>query len=62
VAPGWRRRGLAAALVSDVTGAILAAGRIPWTSCGMHNLASLRIAHSVGYRPAWTAMASRGLC
>jgi hypothetical protein len=50
------------ALVHDVTRAVLAAGKIPYTSYGMHNLASQRIACSVGYYPAWASIASRGSC
>jgi hypothetical protein len=53
------RGGLAvAALVHDITRAVLDAGRIPYTSYGLHNLASQRIACSAGYYPAWTSIVS----
>lgn len=55
----FRGRGLAKALVGDVTHRILELGKIPYYSTGMANVASQRIAIATGYYPAWTALMSR---
>lgn len=57
--PAYRNLGLGKSLVYEVTRAILDAGKVPYYACGMHNLASQRIAASVGYFPAWTTMCAK---
>lgn len=47
--PDWRRRGLARAVVSFVTAAILAVGRRASIGTREHNAAMIRTAESVGY-------------
>lgn len=55
----YRNLGLGKSLVYELTRAILDAGKVPYYACGMHNLASQRIAASVGYFPAWTTMCAK---
>lgn len=59
VAAAHRGRGLGAALVATVTRWILNQNKIPYYGCGMHNIASLRLATSVGYTAAWTSLWAR---
>jgi GNAT superfamily N-acetyltransferase len=59
VLPAYRGRGIAKWLVHEVTRAILDHEKVPYYSCGLHNLASQRIAFAVGYWPAWTSIESR---
>lgn len=51
--PGYRRRGLAAYLVSALAEAIWQEGRIPFYTTWGANLASTRVALGSGFRPAW---------
>lgn len=53
VLPDWRERGLAAALVSQLSSAVLQRGKIPYYGTSSSNLASQRTAYRVGYFPAW---------
>ena len=57
--PEYRQRGIGKALVSVLTEYILDHGLVPYYSTNVSNIASQRIANSVGYRPAWTEMYSR---
>lgn len=59
VVGAYRGRGLAKALVGDVTAWILEHGKVPYYSTGMANLASQRVAIATGYYPAWTCTVSR---
>lgn len=59
VLPHYRGRGVAKALVSDLTAWILDVGKVPYYCTGMSNLASQRIAIATGYYPAWTVLSSR---
>ncbi len=59
VLPAYRGRGVARWLVHEVTRAILDHEKVPYYSCGLHNLASQRIAFAAGYWPAWTSVESR---
>lgn len=52
VKPGYRHRGGARALVSQVAAALLAEGRLPHYGCDVNNTASWRTAESVGFRLA----------
>ena len=56
VAAGYRGRGVGAALVGIVSRWILDQGKVPYYGCGMHNVASMRLAHSVGYVPGWVSL------
>ena len=53
VLPDWRGKGLAAALISQLSLAVLQAGKIPYYGTSSSNLASQRTACRVGYFPAW---------
>lgn len=53
VLPDWRGKGLAAALISQLSLAVLQAGKIPYYGTSSGNLASQRTACRVGYFPAW---------
>ena len=53
VLPDWRGKGLAAALISQLSLAVLQAGKIPYYGTSSSNLASQRTACRVGYYPAW---------
>ena len=53
VLPDWRERGLAAALVSQLSSAVLQRVKIPYYGTSSSNLASQRTAYRVGYFPAW---------
>ena len=55
----WHGRGIGRHLVSRLTQAILAAGKIPYYSTWAANIASQRLAHSVGYRPTWVELYAR---
>ena len=55
VHPGHRRRGLGAALTSQVADNILRRGRVPYYGAAADNTASLRTARSAGFELCWTA-------
>jgi GNAT superfamily N-acetyltransferase len=54
VVPDCRERGVGRALVSRITEAIFDAGKLPYYGAAPSNLASRRLALSLGYLPAWT--------
>jgi GNAT superfamily N-acetyltransferase len=54
VVPTARGRGIGRALVSHLTAATFAAGRIPFYTTTVANLPSRQLARSLGYWPAWT--------
>jgi GNAT superfamily N-acetyltransferase len=57
--PEFRQRSIGKAIVSAVTGYVLKHGIVPYYSTTVSNIASRRIALSLGYRPAWVEMYSR---
>lgn len=57
--PDYRNRGIGKALVDTVTKVIFKAGRIPYYSTPIANLASRNIASALGYKPAWVELYSR---
>jgi GNAT superfamily N-acetyltransferase len=58
VLPTARGSGIGSALVSRLTEAIFEHGKVPYYSTSPSNIASQRIAASVGFRPAWTELRS----
>lgn len=59
VIPEYRLRGIGKTLVSQLTAAILAEGKIPYYSTFVANIASQRLAISLGYQPTWIEIYSR---
>jgi GNAT superfamily N-acetyltransferase len=57
--PAYRQRGIGKATVSSVTEYILKQGVIPYYSTFVSNIASRRIAVSLGFRPAWVELYAR---
>jgi len=57
--PEYRNRNIGKALVSRLTEALFDIGKLPYYSAGTNNIASRRIATSLGYRPAWVEIYSR---
>lgn len=53
VLPAYRGKGLAASLVSTLTCETLRRGKVPYYCASVSNIASQRVAHRVGYAPAW---------
>lgn len=53
VLPAYRHHGLAAYLVNWLTLEVLKRGMVPYYGTASSNLASQRVAHRVGYQPAW---------
>lgn len=56
VLPGYRRRGVAAALTSRLAAEILDRGKVPFYCCAWSNIASARNAVKSGFLPAWAEM------
>ena len=56
VLPGYRRKGIASALTSNLAREILGRGKIPFYCCAWANIGSARNAIRSGFRPAWTEM------
>lgn len=61
VLPDYRKRGIAAALTSQLAIEILKHNKIPFYCCAWCNLPSARNAVKAGFRPAWTEMNAAGL-
>jgi GNAT superfamily N-acetyltransferase len=59
VVDAWQGRGIGRHLLSRLTQAILAAGKIPYYSTWAANIASQRLAASVGYRITWVELYAR---
>jgi hypothetical protein len=59
VVDGQRRCGIGRAIVSRVTGEVLACGRLPYYSTVVSNLGSSRLALALGYRLGWVELYAR---
>ena len=59
VLPGYRRRGIAAAVTSRLALEVLQLGKVPFYCCAWSNVASARNAFKSGFRPAWVQMTAR---
>ncbi len=56
VLPAYRRKGIAAALTSNLAVEILERGKVPFYCCAWSNLKSAGNAIKSGFRPAWVEM------
>lgn len=56
VLPGYRRRGIAAALTSRLAAEVFARGKVPFYCAAWSNLPSVRNALKSGFRPAWVEL------
>ena len=56
VLPEYRDRGIAAALTNRLAIEILERGKIPYYGAATSNIASQRVAHRAGFRPAWACV------
>jgi len=61
VLPEYRRKGIAAALTSQLAVEIIKREKVPFYCCAWCNLASARNAVKSGFRPAWTEIDVRKL-
>lgn len=59
VLPGYRRRGVGAALTSRLAGEIFALGKIPFYCAAWCNIKSVNNAIKCGFRPAWVELTAR---
>ena len=59
VLPAHRQQGLAAALTSAVTRAVLDAGAVPYYACSNTNILSMRTALAAGFRPMWVELLTK---
>ena len=59
VLPGYRRKGIAAALTSRLALEILARGKVPFYCAAWCNLKSVGNAIKCGFRPAWVTVTAR---
>ncbi|MEG0614631.1 MAG: GNAT family N-acetyltransferase [Oscillospiraceae bacterium] len=58
VNPSFRRKGLARILVSAITNEILMRGAVPYYGTWWSNIASMNVALTCGYYPAWSEMSA----
>ena len=56
VLPKYRKRGIAAALTNRLAMEVLERGKIPYYGAATSNIASQRVAHRAGFRPAWACI------
>lgn len=61
VLPGYRRRGVAGALTSQLAIETLKNGKVPFYCAAWSNLKSVRNAVKVGFRPAWVEMTAKSI-
>ena len=59
VLPAYRRRGVAAALVSRLAAETLARGKVPFYCAAWSNLASKKTALACGFRPTWVQLTAK---
>jgi GNAT superfamily N-acetyltransferase len=57
--PAYRHRGIAGAMVSALTKTLFQRDILPYYSTAVSNIASIKTALSLGYRPAWAELYSR---
>ena len=60
VHPGYRGKGLGAALTSQAARDVLDAGRVPYYGSSVNNIASRRTAQSAGFYPCWVSVFTTG--
>lgn len=59
VLPGYRRRGVAAALTSRLAAETLARGKVPFYCAAWSNIKSVRNAAKCGFVPAWAELTAK---
>ncbi len=59
VLPGYRRRGVAAALTSRLAAETLARGKVPFYCAAWSNIKSVRNAVKCGFVPAWAELTAK---
>src|SRR5262249_367472 len=59
VLPAYQGRAIGKTLVSQLTAAILAAGKVPYYTTSVSNLRSSNLALGLGYWPAWIEVYAR---
>ena len=58
VLPGYRKKGIAVALTTEMTNALLRQGRIPFATAAWSNVASKTVLFRCGYYSAWSGIES----
>ena len=61
VLPEYRRKGIAAALTSQLAMEIIQLGKVPFYCAAWSNIKSVRNAIKSGFRPAWIELTARNL-
>ena len=59
VLPGYRKKGIAAALTSKLACEVLKRGKVPFYGCAWANVKSHRNAIKCGFRPAWATLTAK---
>lgn len=59
VLPGYRKKGIASALTSQLAAEILSRGLVPFYCCAWSNIKSARNAVRSGFRPAWVQLTAK---
>lgn len=59
VLPEYRKKGIAAALTSQLAWEIMKRGKVPFYCAAWSNIRSVRNAISSGFRPAWVELTAR---
>lgn len=59
VLPGYRKKGIASALTSQLAVEILSRGLVPFYCCAWSNIKSARNAVRSGFRPAWVQLTAK---
>ena len=61
VLPAYRRKNVAAALISGLAELILQFDKVPFYCCAWSNIASARSAIKSGFRPAWVELTAKSI-
>ncbi|MBQ8404711.1 MAG: GNAT family N-acetyltransferase [Clostridia bacterium] len=61
VLPEYRKRGVAAAITSNLAAEIILLGKVPFYCAAWCNMASVRNAIKCGFRPAWAELTARDI-